>query len=427
MDNVVVWFLALLVGTRAFFSFLSWLNLRYGEKQVRAEREWVEETLDVNTTELLTYQRAQTQLSFVRSWVALIAVLVVLFSGILTSVVNALGTLGFSSVAEGIVFFIGLNVVQTVFFLPFNAYSTFVVEERFGFNNQSVGLWLRDKAVEMVVISVILAVVAGFGLAVIDAFPETWWLIVVAGYVVFQLLMQVIFPRIIMPLFYDFEPVEAGELRTAIDDVFERVGFETSNIYTMNASSRSGKSNAFFSGFGRTKRVVLFDTLVEQMSIPELQSVLAHELCHWREHHIWKHLALGAIQFGVVTGGLWWLLQQPWLTDAFAIPDTTYLALFVGVLLANTLLKWVSPLTNRVFLHHEYAADAYAANVVGVEPMASALERLTGENLSNPFPHPLYAAFYYDHPPMPARIRAIRDQPSEEGSADVTGGAPGSA
>ncbi|PSP19204.1 hypothetical protein BRC62_02125 [Halobacteriales archaeon QH_10_67_13] len=177
----------------------------------------------------------------------------------------------------------------------------------------------------------------------------------------------------------------------------------------MNASSRSGHSNAFFSGFGPAKRVVLYDTLTDSLDVAAIKSVLAHELAHWREGHIWKFVALSIIRLGAVVAALAALLEFGVAYDAVAAPETPYVGLFVGLLFILPVNRLTSPVENYFSLAYERDADAYAVEIVGGEPMARALASLAADNLSVPFAHPWYETFHYDHPPIPERMRRVRE------------------
>ena len=416
-------FVVLLVGTQAFFTWLSVLNLRHGERTVASEREWVRETLGVEDTgEVTDYHRAKTGLSLLRSWVTLAALLGVLYSGVFADAVRVVSETIPGELAAGVVFLAGGAVVLAAAGWPFDLVDTFVVEEIFGFNNQTPRLWVRDRAVSTAVTLALVAPIAATVLWLVDSVGP-WWVAVWALFVVVTLAMQVLLPRVIAPLFYDFEPVEVGDLRRAVEDVFERAGFECEQVYEMDASRRSSHSNAFFSGFGRTKRVVLFDTLVERMDTAEIQGVLAHELAHWKEAHIWKQFASSAIRMGVVFALLGFLVSFEPLYVAFGIPETaTYAGLLLAVLIIGPILQFTAPLANKLSLKHEREADSFAADVMGPKPMVDALGRLATENLANPFPHPWYATFHHSHPPIPERIRLLQERSdSDEQSTDLGG------
>ncbi|MFB6091516.1 MAG: M48 family metallopeptidase [Haloquadratum sp.] len=415
----------LLGGVQALETVLDYLNVRHGARAVRDADEWVRDALDVDDPEaLLAYQRAKTTLSDVRAWLGAVAVLAVVVSGLYGDVVAALTRTGLPSVAQGVVLLAGAILAGRLLSAPFDAYETFVIEERFDFNNQTVGLWLRDLVVGTAVAIALGGVVAGAVLLAVSALPTLWPVVGWAVVVGFSLLMLVVYPRAIAPLFNDFEPIEESDLREAVEDVFERAGFECEQVYEMDASRRSSHSNAYFVGFGRAKRVVLFDTLVEQMDREAIQAVLAHELAHWKKGHIWKQLAASAAQMAVVFAFLWWVTTSGWVYAAFGLPQETYAALGVGLLYAGPILTLSSPLTNQLSLAHEREADDFAAETMGgAAAMTRALRTLAGENLSNPFPHPAYAAFNLTHPPIPERIRRLRERYGD-GDADRTPTAP---
>ena len=422
-------FLLLFVGTTAFFTALSILNLRHGARTLERERDWVDRRLDLEDTDrVVAYQRAKTRLSAVRTWAVVTLVLVVLYSGVLASVVAFLEGLGYGPVLTGVGFFVALVVGLRAFSVPFDAYDAFVIEERFEFNRTTPGLFLRDVLLGTVISAAFTAVLAGGVLWFVSLVATYWPLAALGLFAGVSLAMLVVYPRVIAPLFNDFEPVEAGELREAVERVFERAGFSCEGIYVMDASRRSSHSNAYFTGFGRTKRVVLFDTLVERMDLPAIEGVLAHELAHWKFGHVWKGFAAGVVRVGAMLAVLWFLLETAWLYDMFALPETVYAGLLVGLLWLQPLAKLSRPLENRLSLAHEREADAFATEVMGDgEPLIDALCRLTSENLSNPFPHPLYATFHYTHPPIPDRIRYIQElsEDDREGTAPAAVGAAG--
>ena len=413
----------LLLGTEAFFTILSALNLRHQERTVNAERDWVIDELGIDDPdEALAYERISTGVSLLGSWMSVLAVIGLLFSGLFDSFVDLVVTLD-STLLEAGVFFASFVVASQLFSVPFDLVNTFVVEEAFGFNNQTLGLWVRDTVVSTVIGAVI---VVPIGVAIVwftttvPLWPVAAWALVVGFLVAFMVLK----PRVIDPLFYDFEPLGDGPLREAVDDVFETAGYRTQQVYEMNASKRSGHSNAYFVGFGPAKRVVLFDTLIEGMDPEAVKAVLAHELAHWREGHIWKFIALAAIRFGVIFAVLGALVETGLVYDVFALPETPYVALTIGLLVIAPLNRLTSPVENYVSLGYERDADAYAVEIVGGEPMARALAGLAADNLSVPFPHPWYETFHYNHPPIPERIRRVRELDSsvETSSEQPPGG-----
>lgn len=412
-----VLFVGLLVGTELFFTALSVLNLRYEESAVTDAAEWIDERLNVDDPDrMLDYHRLKTGLGLLQTWIGLGALLGVLYVGLYADAVRLIEATGWHPIVQGVAFFIGGVFAVRLFGVPFDLVDTFVTEEIFGFNQQTPTLWVRDFFVGLAVTLVLTAIAGAALMAVLQWLPTWWWVGAWGLFVAFSLAMLVIYPRVIAPLFNDFEPIETGDLREAIEDVFERAGFSTSGIYEMDASRRSSHSNAYFIGFGRTKRVVLFDTLIEQMDHRQIQSVLAHELAHWKKAHIWKRLGSSALRTGIVLAVLAVLIESSWLYTMFGVPTgVEYAGLVLAGLLISPVNRLLSPIENRLSLKHEREADSFAVDVMGEgEPMIEALCRLTSENLSNPFPHPLYATFHYTHPPVPERIRYIQELPATE-------------
>ncbi|MFB6226877.1 MAG: M48 family metallopeptidase [bacterium] len=403
-------FLTLILGTGAFFLYLDIMNLRYGERRVREEEDRLREQFGVEDPEkLLKYQRVKTGFSQLQSGIMLAITLLVLYTGLFTRVVEWMESLTLGFTLRGTLFFVGLSVVGVFVSAPFSAFQTFVIEEIFDFNEQTAGLWFLDKLKGLALTAVFASLLSAPILWILKNFPDYWWIGGWGLVVAFGLVMQVLYPRVIAPLFNDFEAVQEGELAEAIEEVFDRAGFSCSQIFTMDASRRSSHSNAYFIGFGRTKRVVLFDTLIDQMEVPQIQSILAHELAHWKKGHIWKNIARQAVRTGVVFYVLYLLLNSAWLYDMFWLPASAeYAALLVAGLWLSPINKWLSPLENYFSIANEREADRFAVEVVGTgEHLIEGLYQLVGENLSNPYPHSLYALFHYTHPPIPQRVEAI--------------------
>jgi len=294
--------------------------------------------------------------------------------------------------------------------LPFAYWRQFRLEERFGFNRSSRWLWALDSLKG-----------AGLGLAIgfpliwlltslVDWLGPDWWLIGFAVFFGFQLAMASLYPTLIMPLFNKFYPLEDKELERRLMALAERTGFRARSILAMDGSKRSAHSNAFFAGFGRFRRIVLFDTLIEQLGPEELEAVLAHEIGHYKLGHIPKTLALMA---GLTLAAFWaidWLAFSPWFYEGFGFAEPNLaVALLLFSLVGGLFFFWLTPLFNLLSRKNEYEADAFAREAAGNwRPLSEALRRLTEKNLSNPAPHPLYSGFHYSHPTLPERERALR-------------------
>jgi STE24 endopeptidase len=286
------------------------------------------------------------------------------------------------------------------------------LEAKFGFNKSTPGLWVSDK-------------IKGFALMLVIGFPLLWALLSLVGWVgqmwwlwgfglifCFQLLMLILYPKLILPLFNKLTPLPEGELRTRLLALGDRTGFRAAAIQVMDGSKRSGHSNAFFTGFGRFRRIVLFDTLIAQLSAEELEAVLAHEIGHYRRGHIPKMIALSAGSMFVAFAMIAWLARSPWFNLTFGFPAGELAPAFLLFgLLSGLVTFWFSPLMNLLSRKHEYEADAFARDAMGkVEPMIGALRKLAQKNLTNLTPHPWFSAFYYSHPTLVERERALQQR-----------------
>jgi STE24 endopeptidase len=238
-----------------------------------------------------------------------------------------------------------------------------------------------------------------------------WWLWAWGAMMAFQLVMMVLAPVVILPLFNKLTPLAEGSLRDRLLKLGERTGFSAKTILVMDGSKRSRHSNAFFTGFGRFRKIVLFDTLIAQLSEPELEAVLAHEVGHYKRGHIPKMLVWGALSS---LAGFWVvavLARSPWFTEGFGFAPDSGIAptLLLFALLSGAVTFWLSPLTNLLSRRHEFEADAYAANAMGESvSLVGALRKLTEKNLSNLTPHPLFSAWHYSHPTLLERETAVK-------------------
>ncbi len=293
--------------------------------------------------------------------------------------------------------------------LPFEWWETFRLEARFGFNKMTPGLWVADKLKET-----LLTVVVGFPLlwgllSLVGLAGEHWWVWgfgLTFGYTVSLIILM---PHLFIPLFNKLTPLPEGALRQRLLHLSDRTGFKASTIEVMDGSKRSGHANAFFTGFGRFRRIVLLDTLINQLTAEETEAVLAHEVGHYRRGHIPKRLATSAaLQFA----GFWAiaaLARSEWFNPGFGFPAGELAPAFLLFAFTSGLVTfWFAPLGNRVSRKHEFEADAFARDAMGgPAPLVSALRKLASKSLSNLTPHPLFSAVYYSHPALVERERAL--------------------
>jgi STE24 endopeptidase len=311
--------------------------------------------------------------------------------------------------AEGVLFCLALAFLGALVSLPPDLYRTFVLEERFGFNRTTPSLYAADRLKGSILALSLGAPFLWAVLFLMDRTGPLWWLYAFAFILGFELALVVVYPSWIAPWFNRFEPLGEGELRRRIEEVAAREGFATSGVYTVDGSRRSAHSNAYFAGLGRSRRIVLFDTLLRQMGPDEIVAVLAHEIGHYRLRHLPKRLALEAcfLLIGLCTLGF--LLDYEPFFAAFRLAPSHHAALALFALLSGPATFYLAAILNRVSRAHEYEADRYAAKALAdARPMEEALLRLAIENLSDLSPHPWYSAYHDSHPPPAERLAALR-------------------
>ncbi len=356
------------------------------------------------------YTRATTRFQFRASTVDLAALLLFWWAGGFQFIDVHLRGFGLSTVTTGLAYIAVLSLAKMLLDLPFNLWSTFVIEERFGFNRTDAGTWVKDR-VKGILVSIL------FGLPLLGAIlllfvlaGEKAWLYCWILSAVFTIAVQFIFPTWILPLFNRWEPLADGDLRDALSSYAQSVGFALTGIFVIDGSRRSSRANAFFTGLGRNKRIALFDTLIERQSTSELVAVLAHEVGHYKRKHIFKGMILNIVHSGIMFYLLGLVLQHQGLYDAFFIEQRS---VYTGLVLFGLLYTPVELLLGLFFTalsrKHEFEADRYAAETIP-EPQAmiSALKKLSADNLMNLTPHPFYVALTQSHPPVLQRIRALK-------------------
>ena len=403
--------LAVFVAVALVRLWLSWLNLRH----LRREGHVVPAVLsgEVDSERLgriSAYTAARAWLGMLRSLVFTLLLGGFLFGGGLAAYDAWLTSRGLSFVAHGVLFLLGLSAASTVLSVPFQLYSDFRLEARYGFNRQSLGLWWGDWFKSTALSVVLFTALSAGAFALVQAAPHSWWLLVSALVSGASLLMTVLSPYLIEPLFYRMEPLDEAHLRDGIRSLTERAGVHVGRVLKVDASRRSSHSNAYFTGFGRQKRVVLFDTLLAQMSEPQILAVLAHELGHWKKQHVLTRLIAMQVLLFVGAFLAFRFVPSASLPTLLGLAQASFPArvLILGVAV-SLLLFPLTPLFAAWSRHDEREADAFAVELYGAPlELAGALAKLGTENLSNLHPHPLYAAFYYSHPPLAERIGALR-------------------
>jgi len=396
--------------------WLSQLNQRHVRERANEVPSAVRGSIDEATYRRSTdYTLAKGRFEDITGIFDAVVLIAVVFSGILPWAFERVsGSFGISIWAmAGFVFVTGIAL--SIPALPFAWYAQFKLEERFGFNTTTMKTWILDRMKGF-----LLAVLIGYPLLalvlkLIEWTGANWWLWAAAVIIAFQFLLLLVAPAIIMPLFNKFTPLPEGALRERLFALAQRTDFPTRSIEVMDGSKRSRHSNAFFTGFGRFRKIVLFDTLIMQLTEPELESVLAHEIGHYKERHVLKLLGVSVAGVFVAFAAIAWLARQEWFYRAFGFEyqgdfeaASVVPAMLLLALLAGPITFWLSPLIHIWSRRFEYEADGFARVTIGdVQSLIQALRKLSEKNLSNLTPHPLYSAFYYSHPTLVERERAL--------------------
>jgi STE24 endopeptidase len=400
--------LAAILAGAAVEAAATWLNLRALAPEPPADFRHVYDVERYRRSQ--AYTRAASRFGLVTEGVELAALVAFWLVGGFGWLDGAVRSVGLGPVPTGLLFLAALALGQALLGLPFRWWHTFVIEERFGFNRTTPRTFWTDTAK-----GALLAVALGTPLA-----AAVLWLFATAGdsawlwcwlaTAVWMTVVQFVAPTWLLPLFNRFTPLADGALREAIVGYARHIRFPLAGVYVIDGSRRSSKANAFFTGFGRTKRIALFDTLTSTLAPDEVVAVVAHEVGHYRRHHVLIGLALGLVQTGVTFRLLAWALGWPALFEAFLVPvPSAHAGLVLFTLVASPAGVVLSAALHALSRRHEYQADAFAAATTGrPEHLATALERLAAESLANLTPHPLHVALHYSHPPVRARVRRLR-------------------
>lgn len=408
---IAVFVLVLIVSKMAMELWLARLNGQHVRAHANAVPPAFRGMIDEATyAKSVQYTLAKNRLGQFEDVYHTAILLVALFSGLLPFGFHFFAEHHGTSAWTMAAFLFTVGIVLALPGLPVEWHAQFRLEQKFGFNTTTQKTWWLDRLKGL-----LLAVVLGYPLLVlvlkiVEWTGQLWWLWAWAALLGFQLLMAVLAPVLILPLFNKFTPLPEGALLERLLGLAQRTAFRTKSIQVMDGSKRSRHSNAFFIGFGRFRRIVLFDTLIEQLAEPELEAVLAHEIGHFKKKHIPKLLIFSALSslFGFYLVSV--LAKQEWFYRAFGFePGNIAPALLLFGLLAATVTFWFSPVAHWWSRRYEYQADAFAKGVMSeAQSLIGALRKLNEKNLSNLTPHPLYSGFYYSHPTLLERERALQ-------------------
>ena len=409
-DQILALYLILFAIEYGWETLLSFLNMRYVKAHADSPPPAFREIMDMETyRKTVAYTLTRSRFGLIQSTASSLFLLFIILSGSLGRLAQWLGAWELHPYLHGIVYIFLLSAIFGLFHLPFKIYSIFVIEERFGFNKMTWKLFLIDGLKQQVLSIVILTPLLWMLFWFMDNSGAYWWIYAFAFLAGFQLLMVFIYPTVIAPWFNKFTPLPEGSLKEKIVQLAQKVRFHISGIFVMDGSKRSKHSNAYFTGLGKAKRIVLFDTLVESLDEDQVVSVLAHEIGHEKRHHIKKGLALSLLS---MLAGLWilnWLLHYPPFFQAFGFSAPSYHAAIILLgFCSSPFTFFLTPIGSMLSRKYEYEADRFAVEAVGTaRGLIGALLKLSKDNLSNLTPHPWYSFYYYSHPTLSERIAAM--------------------
>lgn len=414
--TLLIIFLILFVGRILWRFVLQQLNIRHLRRHGKTIPPVFQGVIDQATlSKMADYTYDQSRLENKENFTEDLLELAVIFL-LLPVLVATIDGWQLHLIWQALIFFGTLALIGGVIGLPFNIYHTFVLEKKYGFSTITWKLWLIDL-VKSVIISAILA---GFLLSVFMAFilylPASWWFWAWIFFTAFEILLLWLFPVVIAPLFNKYEPIRDEALKAKITSLLAKVGLKTKGIFQVDEGKRSKHTNAYFTGIGKTKRIVLFDTLLASHTHDEILAVLAHEIGHWKKKHILKQLIFMIVASFAGFYLVYLLVSSPPLYGAFGLKQTpVYAGLLLVSIYSSCLAFFFSPIGAWISRYYEREADKMAVDLAGTsEPMTNALKRLAKDNLSNLYPHPLYVRFYYSHPPLIERIAYLKTM--DEGS-----------
>lgn len=399
--------IGIIIANYLFEQFLDYLNSTYWSNELPVE---LAEIYDVDKyRKSQDYARAKQKLSLIVSTISFLVIIALLYWKGFAFLDNSIRTYSTNAIIIAILFFGVIGFLTDILSLPFSIYSTFIIEEKFGFNKTSIRTFITDKLKGW-----LLAIILGGGLLALIVWIYTvsgqwFWLICWGVMGIFSVLMNMFYSSLIVPLFNKQSLLSKGELRNEIEIFAKRAGFNLHNIYVIDASKRSTKVNAYFSGLGHKKRIVLFDTLIRDHSVQELVAILAHEIGHYKKKHSLIGMGISFIQAGVMLFLLSLFIDNPMLSESLGSAHSSFhLGIIVFGILYSPISHILGLFVNYISRNNEFAADRYAKSYQLTDSLQLALKRLSVNNLSNLRPHPAYVLFYYSHPPLLERLKALK-------------------
>lgn len=389
--------------------YLDYLNSTYWSNTIPPELEGIYDSEKYKKSQ--EYEKAKQRFSLIIESLSFVALLAMLFFGGFAFLDKFVREYTTNPILMALMFFGILALVADILSTPFSIYSTFVIEEKFGFNKTTPKTFILDKIKGLMLGAIIGGGILALIVWIYVSTGEWFWLIAWAAIGLFMIFITMFYSTLIVPIFNKQTPLEEGELRTAIEKFAFKVGFKLNNIFVIDGSKRSNKANAYFSGLGAKKRIVLYDTLIKDHTTDELVAVLAHEIGHYKKKHTLTGIIISLAQTGLMLFILSLFIGNPVLSQALgADKGSFHMGILAFGLLYSPLSLVLGLVMNVVSRKNEYSADSFAGINFNPEALISALKKLSVNNLSNLRPHPTYVFFYYSHPPLLKRLSALNEQ-----------------
>lgn len=392
-----------------------WLIYRQ-TSHVAAHRSSVPSAFE-ETVSLQDHQKAadytieKNRVGLIELAISIIFLLAMTLGGGIEAISNVWNSWDLASIPTGIGIILSVFLIGYLVDIPLSCYQTFNLEQRYGFNRTTVRQYITDQFMQVGLGLAIGVPLLALVLWVIESVGSLWWILAWAILVGFSLLMSWAYPTLIAPLFNKFDPLKDASLQQRIDNLLERCGFNSNGIFVMDGSRRSGHGNAYFTGMGKSKRIVFFDTLLESLNGDEIEAVLAHELGHFKHKHVTKMLISSSVMSLIGFAILGWLATQDWFYQGLGVSQQSYaIALLLFMLVSPVFTLFMQPISAFFQRKFEFQADDYAATVARSSALVDALVKLYKENANTLTPDPLYSAFHYSHPPAAVRIANLEKQ-----------------
>lgn len=414
---IIILYLILFVLEYLWERLLGLMNIRYVQSQGTTIPYFVKGIITPEEYQKsINYTITKEKFSIIASTASSVFLLLLILSGFLGFMDTIISGFKIDEYTQGIIYILAIALIFRLFSLPFSLYVQFRIEERFGFNKMTLGLFFIDLLKGLVLSCILFIPLLYLLFFFMDRSGSFWWLYAFGIFTLFQFFIMFIYPTVIAPLFNKFTPLEEGTLRDKIFALAEKLGFRTKGIFKMDGSKRSKHSNAYFTGIGKSKRIVLYDTLINALQEDGLVTVLAHEIGHEKKHHNKKILALSLIGSLIGFFIISLLLQFPPFFKAFGFEGSSYHAVLILLMFCSgPFTFFLKPVFSILSRKYEYEADKFAVTSTGdAESMKNALISLHKDNLSNLTPHPLYSFYHYSHPTLAERIKAIEGVKQEK-------------